>query len=109
MTGIIIATIGFTLSIIALIIALIAKNKEIDRLKEDAHKNWRDHFFIQPRYERFHRFLVVSPDLTEYLRTEAKKLEEEGYKYNKDESFPTVLCFTKYVKVEAEDENKDQP
>ena len=102
MTGIIIATIGFSLSIVALVIALIAKNRENERLKEEARKNWRDHFYIQPRYERFHKFLVVSSDLTEYLRIEAKRLEEEGYKYNKDESFPTVLCFTKYVKVEDE-------
>ena len=102
MTGIIIATIGFSLSIVALVIALIAKTIENERLKEEAHKNWRDHFFIQPRYERFHKFVVVSSDLTEYLKNEAKRLENEGYKYNKDESFPTVLCFTKYVKVEDE-------
>lgn len=107
MTGIIIATIGFTLSIIALIIALIAKIKEIDRLREEANKKWSDDLLNQPRYDRFHKFVVVSSDLTEYLKNEVKRLDEEGYKYNKDESFPTVLCFTKYVKVE--DENKEQP
>lgn len=101
-TGIIIATIGFVVSIIALVIALIAKTKENNRLREA--NELKPHFTWAPRYERFSKFLVVSENLTEYLANNVKRFEGEGYKYDKERSFPTVLCFTKHVLIKDEED-----
>ena len=69
----------------------------------------RDYFVEKMKqnfYREFHRFVVVSEDLTNYMENNVKRLEEEDYHYDKDRSFPTVLCFTKRVPT-IKDEPKD--
>ena len=110
MTGIIIATIGFVLSIIALVIALIVKTKENERLKQEKRqKKWETMFHTSPVYDVFHQFVKVSGVKQETIRKHIKSLEADGYHYNKDKSFQTILCFTKYVEVKEPETPSESP
>ena len=99
----IIAVSALLLAVIALAFALYFKNIEINRLESHLSELWKAQNPWNRRFETFYRFVIVSEDLTEYMKRESEKLEAEGYKYDKDRSFPTVLCFSKRIEI------KDDP
>ena len=101
-TIIIIVATALLLAVIVMAFVLYLKNVEISRLEDRLSKTWKAPWEWAHHYETYHRFLIVSEDLTEYMKRESEKLENEGYHYNKDKSFPTVLCFTKTVEIQKD-------
>lgn len=129
-----ILTITLAIAVIALAVALIIKTKDHNELIDEfakikkkycdtknenltltaqnarlTNKN-RDMFvklMTRNVYKESHKFVLVSDELTNYMEQMPKQLEEEGYIYDKDKSFPTVLCFTKRVPT-IKDEPKDE-
>lgn len=122
-------TITLAIAVIALAVALIIKTKDHNKLIDEFAKitkkycdtknenltliaqnarltNENRNYFVEKMKQNFcrefHKFVLVSDELTNYMEQIPKQLEEEGYIYDKGKSFPTVLCFTKYVKVEDE-------
>ena len=57
-------------------------------------------------YKEFHKFVLVSNELSNYMEQMSKRYEEDGYIYDKDKSFPTVLCFTKREPIQVVEEEK---
>ena len=55
-------------------------------------------------YKEFHKFVLVSDELSNYMEQMPKRYEEDGYIYDKDKSFPTVLCFTKREPIQVVEE-----
>lgn len=121
-------------SVIALTTALIIKVKDYNELLDkhsDAGKKLCDlknenltliaqnarltsenrEYFVERMsrnvYDEFHKFVIVSDELSNYMEQMPKRLEEEGYKYDKERSFPTVLCFTKRVPIQLKE--KEEP
>ena len=119
-----ILTITLAIAVIALAVALIIKSKDHNDLLDkysDAGKKLcdlknenltliaqnarltnenRDMFvklMTRNVYKEFHKFVLVSDELSNYMEQMPKRYEEDGYIYDKDKSFPTVLCFTKRV------------
>jgi hypothetical protein len=98
----IILCIGFAVSAICLAIAL--------RLAEKRYKELHNKFvelatnqFVFPQYEVLHKLIVLSDNVVPTVYRRIEIAEAEGYKYNKDKSFPNVLCFTKVVEVKDEE------
>jgi DNA-binding NtrC family response regulator len=129
-----ILTITLAIAVIALAVALIIKSKEyndlldkysdggklICKLKNELNTltvenvrltgENRDYFvekMKQNLYHEFHKFVLVSDELSNYMEQMPKRYEEDGYIYDKDKSFQTVLCFTKRVPT-IKDEPKDE-
>lgn len=124
-----ILTITLAIAVIALAVALIIKSKEYNKLLDKysdegklicklknelntltvenarlTNEN-RDYFvekMKQNLYHESHKFILVSDEFSKHMESIPKRYEEEGYIYDKDKSFPTVLCFTKYVKPKDE-------
>ena len=106
MTTLIITSAGLLITIIALVIALISKKNEVEELQE-AYNRLQSEKYWRPRYEILRMFVVVNNDqLRAFTQQEIQQAEAEGYKYDVQESFPTILCFKKYVPCKDED---DQP
>lgn len=114
------------IAVIALGIALIVKSKKYDQLVIDYDEKNRDYNFLKsdyrklrdfnteilgsmrmqkPKYKEFHKFILVSADFSNYLEQMSKRFEEEDYEFDKDKSFPTVLCFTKRIEILETKEN----
>ncbi len=129
-----ILTITLAIAVIALAVALIIKTKDYNDLLDkhsDAGKKLCDlknenltliaqnarltsenrEYFVERMsrnvYNEFHKFVIVSDELSNYMEQMPKRLEEEGYKYDKERSFPTVLCFTKRVPIQLKE--KEEP
>lgn len=129
-----ILTITLAIAVVALAVALIIKSKQHNDLLDkysDAGKKLcdlknenltliaqnarltnenRDMFvklMTRNVYKEFHKFVLVSDEFSKYMESIPKRYEEEGYIYDKDKSFPTVLCFTKRVPT-IKDEPKDE-
>ena len=129
-----ILTITLAIVVVALAVALIIKSKEHNELLDkhsDAGKKLcdlknenltliaqnarltnenRDMFvklMTRNVYKESHKFVLVSDELSNYMEQMPKRYEEDGYIYDKDKSFPTVLCFTKRVPT-IKDEPKDE-
>ena len=115
--------------LLAVIAAYIAKRKEYNDLLDKYSELGRKNCDLTNKYrilenkcfdmtmrvgdlhrkllsDKSYRFVVVSEDLTNYMENSVKRLEDEGYHYEKDRSFPTVLCFSK--RIETKDEPKDE-
>ena len=130
-----ILTITLAIAVIALAVALIIKSKEyndlLDKYSDEGKlicklKNElntltvenvrltgenRDYFVEKMKQNfcrEFHKFVLVSDELTNYMEQMPKQLEEDGYIYDKDKSFPTVLCFTKRVVIAPKEETPSE-
>ena len=128
-----ILTITLAIAVIALAVALIIKSKEhndlldkysdagklICKLKNELNTltvenvrltgENRDYFVEKMKqnfYHEFHKFVLVSDELSNYMEQMPKRYEEDGYIYDKDKSFPTVLCFTKREPIPVVEEEK---
>jgi len=124
-----ILTITLAIAVIALAVALIIKTKDHNELIDEFAKitkkycdtknenltltaqnarltNENRDYFVekmkQNLYHESHKFILVSDEFSKHMESIPKRYEEEGYIYDKDKSFPTVLCFTKYVKPKEE-------
>ena len=129
-----ILAITLAIAVIALSVALIIKTKDHNELIDEFAKitkkycdtknenltltaqnarltnENRDYFVEKMKknfYREFHKFVLVSDELSNYMEQMPKRYEEDGYIYDKDKSFPTVLCFTKRVPA-IKDEPKDE-
>ena len=106
MTTLIITSSGLLITVIALVIALISKKNEVEKLQDDYNKLQSEKYW-RPRYEILRKFVVVNNDqLRAFTQQEIQQAEAEGYKYDVQESFPTILCFKKYLPCKDEE---DQP
>lgn len=106
MATLIIISAGLLITIIALVIALISKKNEAEEL-QGAYNRLQSEKYWRPRYEILRKFVVVNNDhLRAFTQQDIQQAEAEGYKYDAQESFPTILCFKKYVPYKDED---DQP
>ena len=106
MTTLIITLSGLLITVIALVIALIIKKNEVEEL-QDSYNKLQSEKYWRPRYEILRKFVVVNNDqLRAFTQQEIQQAESEGYKYDVQESFQTIICFKKYVPFKDED---DQP
>ena len=130
-----ILTITLAIAVIALAVALIIKTKDHNELIDEFAKitkkycdtknenltliaqnarliNENRNYFVekmkQNLYHEFHKFVLVSDELTNYMEQIPKQLEEDGYIYDKGKSFPTVLCFTKRVVIAPKEETPSE-
>lgn len=104
MTTLIIISAGLLITIIALVIALISKKNEVEELLGAYNRLQREKYF-GPRYDILRKFVVVNTDHNRgFTQQEILEAEANGYHYEAKESFPTILCFVKYVEVK-----EDQP
>ena len=128
-----ILTITLAIAVIALAVALIIKTKDHNELIDEFAKitkkycdtknenltltaqnarltnENRDYFVEKMKknfYREFHKFVLVSDELSNYMEQMPKRYEEDGYIYDKDKSFPTVLCFTKREPIPVVEEEK---
>lgn len=129
-----ILTITLAIAVIALAVALIIKTKDHNELIDEFAKitkkycdtknenltltaqnarltNENRDMFVKLMtrnvYKESHKFILVSDEFSKHMESIPKRYEEEGYIYDKDKSFPTVLCFTKRVPA-IKDEPKDE-
>ena len=128
-----ILTITLAIAVIALAVALIIKTKDhnefIDEFAKITKKycdtknenltltaqnvrltNENRDMFVKLMtrniYKESHKFVLVSDELSNYMEQMPKRYEEDGYIYDKDKSFPTVLCFTKREPIPVVEEKK---
>ena len=88
------------------------KNENLTLIAQNARLTSENREYFVERmsrnlYDEFHKFVIVSDELSNYMEQMPKRLEEEGYKYDKEHSFPTVLCFTKRVPIKLKE--KEEP
>ena len=108
MTTLIITSSGLLITVIALVIALISKKNEVKKLQE-AYNKLQSEKYWRPRYEILRKFVVVNNDkLRAFTQQEIQEAEAEGYKYDVQESFQTILCFKKYVPCKDEEDKPSE-
>ena len=110
----------FFATIIALIVALVKKGKIIEEMEtsnkqvvkenqrlEDINESLRKREFIyrRPFYDLSHK-IVLTDSMS--ARNDINKLEDDGYNFNKENSMPGILCFTKRVEIAPKDETPSE-
>ena len=103
----IITCIGFALSTLCFAIALYFSKKENEELHGMLHKEIMEEIRIhQPRYEQRHEFVIIDKDAPNATYSQIKEVEKDGYKFDKGNSFPELLCFTKFVEIKDEEKSE---
>lgn len=99
----IILTVGFAVSATCLAIALYMTERKYDNLLNQRSKEAFELVIKRdaPR-KRLTKLILVSDKTAPTVYRRIEKAEADGYEYDKINSFPEVLCFTKWVEMEDE-------
>lgn len=101
MTGLIICCVVLAIVVIYLAIELYFQAKKVTDLTDQNIRLYGE-IVRQPTYRIVNKLIFVDFCNLPTTEEQIKQAEEEGYKYNHDKSFETVLCFTKAVEIKDE-------
>jgi spore coat polysaccharide biosynthesis predicted glycosyltransferase SpsG len=94
---------GFFIAAVCFAIALYLTKKENEELSDMLHDQVMAEIKLrEPKYEPRREFVIIDKEAPNATYTRIKKVESEGYKFDKEKSFPELLCFTKWVEIKDE-------